>query len=49
VRVKGDFNARQKKFREALLADYVSPEFTKILENHGLDRPKDFVEGKTSE
>lgn len=48
VRLKGNWNDRQKRYRENLISDFVSKPFSKILSKHGLKRPPKFVAGLTN-
>lgn len=39
IRLKGDWNERQIKARDVLMTEFASADFTKILLQHGLQRP----------
>lgn len=43
VRIKGDWTPRQIEAREKLVQTLLSNDFTKILENRGMERPEGFV------
>ncbi|NNG05745.1 MAG: solute-binding protein [Inquilinus sp.] len=42
IRINGDWNRRQYAAQEALIDDFLSPEFTVILNQYGLVRPPGF-------
>lgn len=47
IRIIGKWTTEQVQNREALLKEYASDVFTKILYSHGMVRPDDFVLGDT--